>query len=76
MGGACGTYGGEKRCIQGLVGNPDGKRPFGTPKRRWEHIKIYLQEVGYGEAWIGLIRLRTETHGKLFVNMVMNFRLL
>jgi hypothetical protein len=35
MGGASGKYGGEKRCIQGLVGKPDGKRPFGTPKCRW-----------------------------------------
>jgi hypothetical protein len=25
MGGACSTYGAEKRCIQGLVGKPEGK---------------------------------------------------
>ena len=30
-----------------LVGKPEGKRPLGRPKRRWEdNIKINLQEVG------------------------------
>ena len=32
-----------------LVGNPEGKRPFGRPRRRWEdNIKMDLQEVGCG----------------------------
>jgi hypothetical protein len=31
------------------VGKPEGKRPLGRPRRRWEdNIKMYLQEVGYG----------------------------
>ena len=30
-----------------LVGNPEGKRPLGRPRRRWEdNIKMDLQEVG------------------------------
>ena len=30
-----------------LVGKPEGKRPLGRPRRRWEdNIKIDLQEVG------------------------------
>ena len=30
-----------------LVGKPEGKRPLGSPRRRWEHnIKMDLQEVG------------------------------
>ena len=30
-----------------LVGKPEGKRPFGKPRRRWEdNIKMDLQEVG------------------------------
>ena len=30
-----------------LVGEPDGKRPLGRPRRRWEdNIKIDLKEVG------------------------------
>jgi hypothetical protein len=30
-----------------LVGKPEGKRSFGRPMRRWEDIKMYLQEVGF-----------------------------
>jgi hypothetical protein len=32
------------------VGKPEGKRPLGRPKRRWEdNIKMNFQEVGNGE---------------------------
>jgi len=32
-----------------LMGKPEGKRPFGRPRRRWEdNIKMDLQEVGWG----------------------------
>jgi len=32
-----------------LVGKPEGNRPLGRPRRRWEdNIKMYLQEVGGG----------------------------
>ena len=32
-----------------LVGKPEGKRPLGRPRRRWEdNIKRNLQEVGGG----------------------------
>jgi hypothetical protein len=32
-----------------LVGKPEGKRPLGRPRCRWEdNIKIDLQEVGFG----------------------------
>ena len=34
---------GVHRC---LVGKPEGNRPLGRPRRRWEDIKIDLQEVG------------------------------
>jgi hypothetical protein len=48
MGGECSKYG-ERRCVyRDLVGNPEGERPFGRPRRRWEdNIKLYLQEVGF-----------------------------
>ena len=36
-----------------LVGKPEGKRPLGRPRRRWEdNIKMDLQEVGCG-VWTG-----------------------
>jgi hypothetical protein len=32
-----------------LVGRPEGRRPLGRPRRRWEdNIKMDLQEVGWG----------------------------
>jgi hypothetical protein len=53
MGGACSTYGEGRGVYRVLVGNPEGKRPLGRPRRRWEdNIKMYLQEVGCG-LWIG-----------------------
>jgi hypothetical protein len=48
-----------------LLGRPEGRRPLGRPRRRWEdNIKIDLQEVGW-EAWTGLIWLRIGTGGGL-----------
>jgi hypothetical protein len=40
----------------GLVRKPEGKRPLGTPRCRWEdNIKMDIQEVGCGGMdWIGL----------------------
>ena len=47
MGGACGACGGGGGVHSVLVGKPEGKRPFGRPRRRWEdNIKMDLQEVG------------------------------
>jgi hypothetical protein len=39
-----------------LVGTPEGKRPLGRPRRRWEdNVRMDFQEVGCGcEDWIGL----------------------
>jgi hypothetical protein len=68
------TYGGEERCMKGLVGNPEGKRPLGRPRRWWENnIKIDLQEVGCGDMyWIDLAQDRDRLWA--FVNAVMNLR--
>ena len=50
MGGECGTYGGEDRCMQTLVGKPDGKRPLGRSRHRWEdNIKMHLKGMGWGQ---------------------------
>jgi hypothetical protein len=42
---------GERRGVYGvLVGKPEGKRPLGRPRRRWEdNIKMDFQEVGCGD---------------------------
>jgi len=41
-----------------LVEKPEGKRPLGRPRRRWENnIKMYLQKVGCGGMdWIELVQ--------------------
>jgi len=54
------------------VGKPEGKRPLGRPRCRWEgNIKMDLQEVGCeGMDWIDLARDR-DWWGAL-VNAVMN----
>ena len=54
MGGTCSAYGGEERRIQILVGKPEGKRPLGRPRRRWEdNIKMDPPEVRCGSMdWI------------------------
>ena len=49
MGGACSACGEKREVYRILVGKPEGRRPFGRPKRRWEdNIKMDLQEVWYG----------------------------
>jgi len=48
-----------------LVMRPDGKRPLGRPKRKYEvNIKMNLYDLG-GEAWTALIWLRIGTGGGL-----------
>jgi hypothetical protein len=42
MGGVCGTYGRQERVLLGI---PEGKRPLGKPRLRWEdNIKMNIQE--------------------------------
>ncbi|KAJ4439937.1 hypothetical protein ANN_08068 [Periplaneta americana] len=43
-----------------LVGRPEGKRPLGRPRRKWEdNIKMDLREVGYDDRdWINLAQDR------------------
>jgi hypothetical protein len=58
---------GERRgAYRALVGKPEGRRPLGRPRRRWEdNIKLDLREVGWGGAWTGSIWLRIGTGGEL-----------
>ena len=53
---------------------PEGKRPLGRPRRRWEdNIRMDIQEVGLGyENWIGLAQDRDRW--RALVSAVRNLR--
>src|SRR5215469_2278977 len=56
-----------------LVGKPEGKRPPGRPRRRWEdNIETDLKEVGEVRDWMELAQNRNGW--RTLVNTVMNFR--
>src|SRR5215471_10328359 len=66
---------GEERGVHRvLVGKPEGKRPFGRPRCRWEdNIKMDLQEVGGSRGdWMELAEDRDGW--RALVSTVRNFR--
>jgi hypothetical protein len=68
------AWGGEGRgAYRVLVGRPEGKRPLGRPRRRWEdNIKMDLREIGIdGANWIRLAQDRVQWR---VVNTVMKLR--
>ena len=71
MGGACSTFGGEERRVQGLGGETWGKETTQKTRNKWE--EIHLQEVGCeGMDWIDLTQ-NTDRWQSL-VNMVASLR--
>jgi hypothetical protein len=57
------------------VGNPEGKRPLGRPRRRWvDNTKMDLLEIGWGGVdWIGLAQNMDKW--RALVSAVMNLRI-
>jgi hypothetical protein len=74
MGGSCNTYGEKRDAYRLLVGNPEGKRPLGRPRRRWvDNIRMIRGEVGCSDVdWIGLTQDRNRW--RALVNLVLNVR--
>jgi hypothetical protein len=74
MGGACGAHGGVRGAYNILVGRPEGRRPLGRPRRRWEdNIKMDLREIGFGDVdWIHWPQDRDRW--RALVNTVMSLR--
>jgi hypothetical protein len=65
---------GEKRVVHRvLVGKPEGKRPLGRPRRRWEdNIKMDVEEVGCRGDWMELAQDRDRW--RALVSTVKNLR--
>jgi hypothetical protein len=57
-----------------LVWRPEGRRPLGRPRRRWEdNIKMDLREIRFGDVdWIHLVQDRDRWQA--LMNTVMNLR--
>jgi hypothetical protein len=66
----------ERKVYKVLVGKPEGKRPLGRPRRRWEDgIRMDLREIGLeGVDWIRLAQDRDRWWA--VVSAVMNLRVL
>jgi hypothetical protein len=66
--------GAKRNAYRIFVGRPEGKRPLGTPRRRWvDNIKIGIREIGWdGLDWIDLAQDRDQW--RALVNTVMNLR--
>jgi hypothetical protein len=66
----------ERKVYKVLVGKPEGKRPPGRPRRRWEdRIRMDLRETGLeGVDWIRLAQDRDRWRD--VVSAVMNLRVL
>jgi hypothetical protein len=66
---------GDVRCAYNiLVGRPEGRRPLGRSRRRWEeNIKMDLRDIGFGDVdWIHWAQDRERW--RALVNTVMNLR--
>jgi hypothetical protein len=57
---ACSTNGAKMNAYRILVGKPEGKRPLGRSRNRWENdIKKDVREIGRGDIdWIDLAQDR------------------
>ena len=64
----------ERGVYKVLVGKPEGKRPLGRPRRRWEdNIRMDLQEVGCGYmdwTWLAQDTDRWRTHVSVVMNLL------
>jgi hypothetical protein len=66
----------ERKVYKVLVGKPEGRRPLGRPRRRWEDgIRTDLREIGLGG--VDLIRLaQNRDRWRAVMSAVMNLRVL
>jgi hypothetical protein len=64
-----------KKVERVMVERPEGKRPLGRPRRRWEDgIRMVLRDIGWGVDWIRMAQDRDRW--RAVVNAMMNLRVL
>jgi hypothetical protein len=63
--------GAKRNACRILVGKPEGKRPLGRPRHRWEDINMNVREIGWG-GMDGIDLAQDRDQWKALVNMVMN----
>jgi hypothetical protein len=70
------SMGEERKVYKVLVGKPEGRRPLGRPRRRWEDgVRVDLREIGLeGVNWIRLAK--DWDRWRAVVRAVMNLRVL
>ena len=63
-----------RSAFKNLTGKPRGKRPLGTPRRRWEdNIRMDLEEIGINAGnWVGSAQERN--YWRALVNAALNLR--
>jgi hypothetical protein len=66
----------ERKLYKVLVGKPEGKKPLGRPRRRWENgVRMDLTQIGLGGVdWIRLAKDRDRW--RAVVSAVMNLGVL
>jgi hypothetical protein len=65
----------ERKLYKVLVGKPEGKKPLGRPRRRWEDgIRMDFKETGLRVHWILLAQDRDRW--RAVVSAVTNLRVL
>jgi hypothetical protein len=71
---ACGTNGSKRNAYRILVGNLEGNRPLGRPRRRWvDNTKMGFREIGWGGMdWLDLAQDRDQW--RALVNTVLNLQ--
>jgi hypothetical protein len=66
----------ERNVYRVLVGKPEGRRPLGRPRHKWENeIRVDLREIGWGSVeWIQLVQNRDRWRS--LANTVINLQVL
>jgi hypothetical protein len=66
----------ERKVYKVLVGKPEGKRPLGRPRCRWEDgIRMDLRDIGFGGCGLDLTG-SGQDRWRTVVRAVMNLRVL